>query len=305
MIYNKFLIIPDVHGRTFWENAVKQFADEFITLTKSSNKLPNYHIVFLGDYIDPYIKYDNISETDAYENFLSILEWRKIILEKYKEYIDTGKLNVIMMIGNHDFHYVVPTDSCRIDYKRHDNYTRIFKGAIDYSNESVSEEKFVFWKYFTKEYLHTSYDILMSHAGFTSSWLNELYADMYSLNRYGKIDPEIINNDNVQYKLNFISNAAANDIEARKKLNSLLGHISHHRGGWHYSGSCIWADINETFDDYYNKLISNDLWQFFGHTYAKEEIIEDKLCLAMLDCGGHAYVVECNDKLDKPTIIKI
>lgn len=305
MVYNKFLIIPDVHGRTFWEGAVTQFIDEFINLAQSSNELPNYHIVFLGDYVDPYIKYDNISETNAYDNFLSILEWRKIILEKYNEYIESKKLNIIMMIGNHDFHYIVPTDKCRIDYKRHDSYSRIFKGAIDYSNESLSNEKFILWKYFDKEYLGTSYDMLISHAGFTSNWLNELYADMYSLNRYGRIDPNIINNDNIKYKLNFISNLAHNDVAARKKLNTYLTHVSHYRGGWHNAGSCIWADINETFNERYNKLIHKDLWQVFGHTYAKQEIIEEDSHLAMLDCGGHAFVIECDSELNKPIITKI
>ena len=38
----KTLIIPDVHGRSFWKKAIKKHFDECD------------HVVFLGDYIDPY-----------------------------------------------------------------------------------------------------------------------------------------------------------------------------------------------------------------------------------------------------------
>ena len=41
----EMIIIPDVHGRKFWRNAVKGFETE--------------KIVFLGDYVDPYPCLDN------------------------------------------------------------------------------------------------------------------------------------------------------------------------------------------------------------------------------------------------------
>ena len=42
----QILVIPDVHGRSFWKNAVAQNTD-----------IP---IIFLGDYLDPYA-HENIS----------------------------------------------------------------------------------------------------------------------------------------------------------------------------------------------------------------------------------------------------
>ena len=48
------LIIPDVHGRTFWKEPVKN--EEFD------------HIVFLGDYLDPYPQ-EGITQRQAFENF--------------------------------------------------------------------------------------------------------------------------------------------------------------------------------------------------------------------------------------------
>ena len=46
---NNILIIPDIHGRTFWKECIKCECDE---------------IIFLGDYLDPY-NYEGISKQDA------------------------------------------------------------------------------------------------------------------------------------------------------------------------------------------------------------------------------------------------
>ena len=46
------IVIPDVHGRTFWRQAVNEY-------------LGKEHILFLGDYLDPYT-YEGITPTDAY-----------------------------------------------------------------------------------------------------------------------------------------------------------------------------------------------------------------------------------------------
>ena len=43
MKLKKIIIIPDVHGRTFWRNAVEKYRN-----------VKDVHIVFLGDYVDPY-----------------------------------------------------------------------------------------------------------------------------------------------------------------------------------------------------------------------------------------------------------
>ena len=40
------LIFPDVHGRKFWKDAISKFPKE---------EYPDLKIVFLGDYIDPYV----------------------------------------------------------------------------------------------------------------------------------------------------------------------------------------------------------------------------------------------------------
>ena len=50
------LIIPDVHGRTFWKYAIQQYPIE---------KYPDIKIIFLGDYLDPYTSFEGITKNEA------------------------------------------------------------------------------------------------------------------------------------------------------------------------------------------------------------------------------------------------
>lgn len=76
MKYNKILIVPDVHGRTFWKKA-KELINEVDT------------VVFLGDYMDPYPE-EGITYEEAINNFKEIIEFAK-----------TYKDKVILLKGNH------------------------------------------------------------------------------------------------------------------------------------------------------------------------------------------------------------
>ena len=70
------IVIPDVHGRRFWEDGVKA-------------RKPGETMIFLGDYTDPYphegIKHDVVPG----------------ILEEILEIPNT-----ILLLGNHDFSYI-------------------------------------------------------------------------------------------------------------------------------------------------------------------------------------------------------
>lgn len=76
----KVLVIPDVHGREFWRDAI-------------------YHediyekIIFLGDYLDPY-EFEFIPIERAIEGFLDIIAFKRQHPDK-----------VILLLGNHDLHY--------------------------------------------------------------------------------------------------------------------------------------------------------------------------------------------------------
>ena len=59
----QILIIPDVHGRKFWRNPVQKYLND-----------PDTHIVFLGDYLDPYPDIDNITAEEAFEEFKELIK---------------------------------------------------------------------------------------------------------------------------------------------------------------------------------------------------------------------------------------
>lgn len=77
------LVLPDIHGRTFWKEPLK-YKDKFD------------HIIFLGDYFDPYPS-EGITPEEAVNNF-------KEILKTFTE--DEIECKVEFLLGNHDGHYL-------------------------------------------------------------------------------------------------------------------------------------------------------------------------------------------------------
>lgn len=132
------IIIPDIHGRIFWKEAIKGRENE--------------EIVFLGDNLDPYPD-EGISPNDALENFKEIIKFKK-------QHLD----NVILLIGNHDAHYFFPMvddDSrfCRYlaqDIKKlFEDNIKLFQLAYE---KEIAGKRFVF-----------------SHAYIHKLWLDDLY----------------------------------------------------------------------------------------------------------------------------------
>ena len=74
----KTVIIGDTHGRSFWKliTHLEKDADRF---------------VFIGDYFDSF----DIGTEDQCNNFLDIIEYKK-----------TSSKEVVLLVGNHDIHYV-------------------------------------------------------------------------------------------------------------------------------------------------------------------------------------------------------
>ena len=77
----KIAIIPDVHGRTFWQN-VNEVIDEVDK------------VIFLGDYLDPY-PHEGINFETSKTILMQIINFKA-------EYPD----KVINLIGNHDYYYL-------------------------------------------------------------------------------------------------------------------------------------------------------------------------------------------------------
>jgi len=104
----KLIIIPDVHGRNFWKEALSYIESGVPT-------------VFLGDYLDPY-EHEGISGCEALYNFSEIIEVKK------------KNPGVKLLVGNHDCTYIWPElkicrDRC--DYSIFDSALSLFKESGD------------------------------------------------------------------------------------------------------------------------------------------------------------------------------
>ena len=125
----KLIAIGDLHGRNVWEKIADEEFDYF---------------VFIGDYFDPY---EDISIEEEIANFHQIIKFKKKFPEK-----------VILLFGNHDFHYLKSTN------QKYSRYNFDFHTLIDEVVELAMDEK-LFQMCFQFEHY------LFSHAGITKTWL--------------------------------------------------------------------------------------------------------------------------------------
>ena len=197
---SKILIVPDVHGRSFWHKA-KELID-------SVDK-----VVFLGDYLDPY-GHEGITFDTALEEFDKILEFK----DKYGD-------KVVMLIGNHDCHYINTSfmDCSRLNYLKRQDIHELYMKHID---------KFqLVWEYDTW---------LFSHAGVYKEWMDLCQFTLDNLKDFTTFREE-----------NFPS----------------LACLSFYRGGYHRTGSCVWADLRESLK---HELLEG-YHHIVGHTQLESE----------------------------------
>ena len=134
----KLLVIADVHGRTFWKEAVEKHE-------KECNK-----IIFLGDYLDPYpweCALTGITRKSTIENFKEIIQYKKDNPEK-----------IILLLGNHDVCYYDRNFGPRIRYDSSNAWTI---GKLFANNRSLFQLSYEVDM--DKHYLFT-------HAGVLKSW---------------------------------------------------------------------------------------------------------------------------------------
>lgn len=124
MLYN---LIGDIHGRSSWKEIIRE---------DSIN-------IFVGDYFDPYLDYDDISFEDCKNNFLEIIEFKK----KHPE--------TILLIGNHDNAYWhIPGDNSRYYHKYQPKIYNLFKDNKDLFQLAYSIDN----------------KVLVTHAGVSYIW---------------------------------------------------------------------------------------------------------------------------------------
>lgn len=131
----KTVFIGDIHGRSDWKLIVHLEQPD--------------RVVFVGDYFDSF----DVSGTEQIHNFKEIIEYKK-----------SGKSEVIMLIGNHDYHYFP-----WIGYQ----HTSGYQSGIAMQIGQLLEEN--------QHHLQMCYEmnnILCSHAGIGHDWL--VYQNGYS-----------------------------------------------------------------------------------------------------------------------------
>lgn len=133
------IIIPDIHGRTFWKDAVSKEGE-------------TEKVIFLGDYLEPYTDQEGITHEDAYKNFLEIIEYKKAHMD-----------DCILLLGNHDFACIDRSMiSCRHDYFNEERNRNIFHDNMELFDIAhyilIGDIKYVF-----------------THSGIHKKWYEEIY----------------------------------------------------------------------------------------------------------------------------------
>ena len=191
------LILPDIHGRTFWRKPVEE------TLGKE-------HIIFLGDYVDPYT-YEGVSPWDAYARFEEIVDLKK-------EHPD----DITLLLGNHDLHYLSRLLlGGRYDVERADRIKRlILNNSALFQITHISDsgnKKFVF-----------------SHAGIRLQWLEQ--------------HKDLLKTEGIKATATTL-NIMWQDTQYRQMLYTIFSDVPYSRMGNKPVGSPVWNDVDDMAGD--------------------------------------------------------
>ena len=129
------LIIPDIHGRTFWKDAVSSVTYDMA--------------VFIGDYVDPY-PWEKITRKSTISNLSEIIEFKKQNREK-----------TILLLGNHDCSYIDRMfQRARFDSSNQYKIRELFLSNLSLFQLAYEEER-------------NGVRYLYTHAGLIPSWLED------------------------------------------------------------------------------------------------------------------------------------
>ena len=124
----KTLVLGDTHGRPYWKDiVVKEQPDR---------------VVFIGDYFD---SYDDYTAVEQMSNFEQIINFK-----------ESGKAKVVMLIGNHDYHYMRGVT---------EHYSGYQYGARPAIEQLLEDNKHHL------QMAYVVYNFIFSHAGISSDWL--------------------------------------------------------------------------------------------------------------------------------------
>lgn len=138
----RLIALGDTHGRSKWK--------EIVDGEKDADK-----IIFIGDYFDD--KNGGYSASQQIENFKEIVELKRNNPDK-----------VILLIGNHDFHYLNGV------YEKYSSYQIGYNKEINETLQPVVDEGLLQMCYQNGKYF-------FSHAGITNTWADNNHIDRDNL----------------------------------------------------------------------------------------------------------------------------
>lgn len=187
------IIIPDVHGRDFWEKPVLE-------------RLGKEHILFLGDYLDPY-EGEWVRHEDVFPRFERLLQLKKEHPDK-----------VTLLLGNHDLHYV----DRHLNGGRFDIVHAGRNRAAFLSNAGLFQMAYEMTVGGTR--------LLFTHAGVQAAWLAK-----------HRVILDIEHSENIADCLNRMWW----DETRRPDLLKVLNDVPYSRWGRCRYGSPIWNDVDD------------------------------------------------------------
>lgn len=223
----KICVIGDIHGRQVWKQIVNQ-------------NLDSDYIVFIGDYFDSF----DINGNDQVNNFLEIIEFKKQYNDK-----------VILLIGNHDFHYMSGCYSV---------YTGYQAGASPLIIDTLKQNNHLLQVVFNVD------NYLFSHAGISNTWYETNVINNDKLARFG-IDKNV---DAINLLFEYtpsIFNFISNDSDQYKQGDSI-------------DNGPLWIRPKSLRSDRLNCYT-----HIVGHTHTENIVIGDDVCL--IDTLPREYLI--------------
>lgn len=233
------LVLGDIHGRSIWKQIIEKENPD--------------RVIFIGDYFDSF----DLSAAEQIHNFKEIIEYKE------KSFTNSGKENqhktdIIMLIGNHDYHYMSGIN------EHYSGYQHMASPAI----QQVIEEN--------KHHLQMVYQMdkyLFSHAGVSSEFMN----NVFGLEDWQTENIATLLNEQFKYKpLTFAFGAAV--------LNPRLSYLELH--GDNIEQSPIWIRPRSLMSANH-KTLRTQVVQVVGHTQVNKIDVDGKAD------GNRYWFIDC------------
>jgi hypothetical protein len=238
----KTVVIGDTHGRSLWKLMVHQENPD--------------RVVFIGDYFDSF----QIKTDEQINNFLDIIEYKK----------SSGK-EVIMLVGNHDFHYFPEVG---------DTSTSGYQKVGSYQISPVLDAN--------REHLQMAYqmdEFLFSHAGISSMFLDSVFG------KDGWKEETMVEQVNELFKYKPLTFGFGEAITDVTRFFDPYGDNVEQSPIWIRPRSLMKAN----YDTLRKKVI-----QVVGHTQVKKLDLEGSKNSA----GGRYYLIDCQETTGQYLVIQ-